>query len=139
VFGRLDSKDTASYTIRPQGRPHIEGYFGNGCAADLEKGGVPAFVDFAMDQLAGAFGNDFTKRVSLLDMHLWAADPFARGSYSYALPGRVDCRQTLAEPVDGRLFFAGEACSKFDFSTAHGAYLSGLAAADAVLKAGPRG
>jgi len=40
----------------------------------------------------------------------------------------------LAAPVDGRLFFAGEACSKLDFSTAHGAHLTGLAAADQVLK-----
>ncbi len=35
----------------------------------------------------------------------------------------------------GRLFFAGEACSKLDFSTAHGAWLTGRAAADAVLAA----
>jgi monoamine oxidase len=135
VFGRLDSKDTASYTICPQGRPQIEGYFGNGCAAALEKGGVAAFVDFAVDQLAGVFGSDFRKRLSLLDMHLWAADPLARGSYSFALPGHVECRQALAAPVDERLFFAGEACSKFDFSTAHGAYLTGLATAEQVLAA----
>ncbi|HWE79371.1 MAG TPA: NAD(P)/FAD-dependent oxidoreductase [Pseudolabrys sp.] len=139
VFGRLDTKDTASYTIRPQGRPHIEGYFGNGCAADLEKGGVEAFVDFASGQLACVFGSDFKKRLSLLDMHLWGADPFARGSYSFALPGRADCRPALAAPVDERLFFAGEACSKSDFSTAHGAYLSGLTAADQVLAARKRG
>ena len=139
VFGRLDTDDTASYTIRPQGRAQIEGYFGDGCAAALEKGGVGAFVDFAVGQLADVFGSDFRKRLSLLDMHLWAADPFARGSYSFALPGRVDCRQTLAAPVDDRLFFAGEACSKFDFSTAHGAYLTGLAAAEAVLKVRRRG
>lgn len=139
VFGRLDSKDTGSYTIRPQGRPQIEGYFGNGCATELEKGGVQAFVDFATNQLADVFGGDFKKRVSLLDMHLWAADPFARGSYSFALSGRVDCRQALAAPVDDRLFFAGEACSKFDFSTAHGAYLTGLDAADQVLATRKRG
>lgn len=138
VFGRLDTDDTASYTIRPQGRAQIEGYFGNGCAAALEKGGVGAFVDFAVGQLVGVFGSDFKNRLSLLDMHLWAADPFARGSYSFALPGRVDCRQTLAAPVDDRLFFAGEACSKFDFSTAHGAYLTGLDAAEQVLKARKR-
>jgi monoamine oxidase len=139
VFGRLDTQDTASYTIRPQGRAQIEGYFGNGCAAALEKGGVAAFVDFAVGQLADVFGNDFKDRLSLLDMHLWAADPFARGSYSFALPGRVDCRQALAAPVDERLFFAGEACSKFDFSTAHGAYLTGRDAAEQVLKARKRG
>ena len=139
VFGRLDTKDTASYTIRPQSRSQIEGYFGNGCAAELEKGGVAAFADFAVGQLGDVFGNDFKKRLSLLDMHLWASDPFARGSYSFALPGRVNCRQALAAPVDDRLFFAGEACSKYDFSTAHGAYLTGLHAADEVLKARRRG
>jgi len=41
----------------------------------------------------------------------------------------------LAAPVDERLFFAGEACSLHDFSTAHGALLTGLAAADAVIGA----
>jgi len=135
VFGLTDSKDTASYTIRPQGRPQIEGYFGDGLADELERGGIHAFVDFAVGQLAGMLGNDFKKRVSLLDMHLWRADPFARGSYSFALPGKVNCRQALAAPIDGRLFFAGEACSKSDFSTAHGAYLTGLAAAEQILAA----
>jgi len=135
VFARTDTKDTASYTVRPQGRPQIEGYFGNGFADELERGGVDAFVDFAVGQLVDVFGSHFRKRLSLIDMHLWRADPFARGSYSFARPGKVECRAILAAPVDDRLFFAGEACSQLDFSTAHGAYLTGLAAADQVLKA----
>jgi len=135
VWPRLDTRDTASYTVRPQGRAQIEGYFGDGLAAELERGGVAAFADFAIGQLADVFGHDFRKRVSLLDMHLWRADPFARGSYSYARPGKVKCRKVLADPVDNRLFFAGEACSELDFSTAHGAYLTGLRAADQVVAA----
>jgi monoamine oxidase len=35
--------------------------------------------------------------------------------------------------VDGRIFFAGEACSRNDFSTAHGGYLTGMAAAEQVI------
>jgi hypothetical protein len=35
----------------------------------------------------------------------------------------------LAAPVNNRLFFAGEACSQHDYSTAHGAFLTGVAAA----------
>ena len=66
-------------------------------------------------------------------MHRWGADPFARGSYSYALPGMADCRAALAAPVDDRLFFAGEACSYGDFSTAHGGFNTGVSAADAVI------
>jgi monoamine oxidase len=41
----------------------------------------------------------------------------------------------LAAPVDGRLFFAGEACSKHSFSTAHGAYLTGVEAAEQAIAA----
>lgn len=66
-------------------------------------------------------------------MHLWAADPFARGSYSFALPGKTACREKLAAAVDQRIFFAGEACSTHDFSTAHGAYFTGIAAAEQVI------
>jgi len=33
------------------------------------------------------------------------------------------------------LFFAGEACSAHDFSTAHGAWHTGVAAADGVIAA----
>ena len=41
----------------------------------------------------------------------------------------------LARPFDGRLFFAGEATHRHDFSTAHGAYQSGVRAADEVIAA----
>jgi monoamine oxidase len=63
----------------------------------------------------------------------WGRDPFARGSYSYALPGHANARAVLGAPVDGRLFFAGEACSRHDFTTAHGAYLTGIEAANEVI------
>jgi monoamine oxidase len=49
------------------------------------------------------------------------------------VPGHADDRAKLAMPIDDRLFFAGEACSLNFFSTAHGAYESGLAAATAAL------
>jgi len=47
-------------------------------------------------------------------------------------------RAALAAAVDERLFFAGEACSKHDFSTAHGAYLTGLEAAEKAIAARAR-
>jgi monoamine oxidase len=65
----------------------------------------------------------------------WQADPFARGSYSHALPGHADDRFVLAAPVGDQLFFAGEACSPEHFSTAHGAYMTGIEAARQVRKA----
>ena len=47
----------------------------------------------------------------------------------------ADCRARLAAPVDDRLFFAGEACSAGDFSTAHGGWITGIVAADQVIAA----
>jgi monoamine oxidase len=133
LFGRTDRSETGVYHVRPFGRPHIEAYFGGPFAAELEARGDSAFADFAIGELVGLLGSNFAHRVKPLKLHRWGVDPFSRGSYSYALPGKADCRAELAAPVDDRLFFAGEACSRSDYSTAHGAYLTGVAAAEQVI------
>jgi monoamine oxidase len=135
LFGHTDRSRTGVYHLRPFGRPQIEAYFGGRLAAELEAGGDGAFVDYAVSELVGLLGSDFASRVRPLKLHSWAIDPFSRGSYSYALPGKAECRAALAAPVDDRLFFAGEACSRSDYSTAHGAYLTGVAAAEQVIAA----
>jgi monoamine oxidase len=134
-FGHTDRTETAAYHIRPFGWPMIEGFFGGRLAAELEKGGVTAFFDFALGELTSIFGADFKRRVKPIRAHGWLSDPLAQGSYSYAAPGKADCRAALAAPVADRLFFAGEACSREDFSTAHGAYRTGLAAAEQAIAA----
>ena len=60
----------------------------------------------------------------------WARDPWSLGAYSYGNPGAQAARAALAAPVNERLFFAGEHCSETDFSTAHGAYRTGVTAAE---------
>jgi monoamine oxidase len=134
-FGRTDSAATGAYHLRPLGRPLIEAYLAGTLARELEAAGEAAFHDFARTELTRLFGNDFARKVKPVELHMWGKDPFASGSYSYALPGKADCRAKLAEAVDGRLFFAGEACSLHDFSTAHGAYRTGVSAAEQVLAA----
>lgn len=133
VFGHTDRAATAAYHFRPFGRPMIEAYFGGKCAAELEAHGEGAFFDFAVSELRDVFGSEFGRRLRPIRIHRWGLDPLALGSYSFALPGSADCRATLAEPVDRRLFFAGEACSAHDFSTAHGAWHTGMVAAEQVI------
>jgi monoamine oxidase len=135
VFGAVDGTATGSYHLRPLGRPVIEGYFGGALARELEQGGRDAFTAFAIEQLSRHFGADIRSRLSLVAVSSWTRDPFARGSYSYAKPGHTAARMALATPVDGRLFFAGEACTPHDFSTAHGAYRTGVAAAEQAIAA----
>jgi len=138
LFGHTDRAATAGYHIRPFGRPMIEAYFGGKLASDLEAQGEAAFFDFAVTELTGVFGSEFAARVKPIRVHRWGRDPFALGSYSCALPGFADCRSVLAAPVDDRLFFAGEACSRHDFSTAHGGFNTGFAAAEQIIAAHAR-
>jgi len=132
LFGALDQSSTGSYHLRPFGRPVVECYFAGRLAWELEREGDGAFARVAVDQLANHLGHDIRKRLHPIAATAWGRDPHALGSYSYARPGKTDARRVLAAPVDDRLFFAGEACSTQDYSTAHGAYRTGVAAADSV-------
>jgi monoamine oxidase len=137
LIGSTTRRETMSYQIRPLGRPVVRCFFGGGFAAQLERDGIAAMAAFAADELAGLFGADVRRRLTPLAASAWRRDPFARGSYSYARPGHAEDRAWLAAPIDGRLFFAGEATSPNFFSTAHGAYETGLRAAEAALTSLP--
>jgi len=122
-----------SFHLRPFGQACIEGYFGGRFAQQLEDAGGGALAEQAIDEIATLLGNDYRRKLKPLAESRWAQDPFARGSYSHALPGHAGDRAVLAAPVDGRLFFAGEATSPNFFSTAHGARDSGERAAGEVV------
>ncbi|MGO4665221.1 flavin monoamine oxidase family protein [Bosea sp. 2RAB26] len=131
VLGNPHTAKTGSYHLRPFGRPLIEGFICGAAARELEAS--EDMVAFAQDELAGLFGAGIRRRLKPVAQTRWAKSPFIRGSYSHALPGCVEARAILAKPGDERIFFAGEACSTDDFSTAHGAYQTGLDAAEGVL------
>ena len=60
----------------------------------------------------------------------WRSDPWSYGSYSYVPVGSSFRRHLdLARPVDGKVFFAGEATHRDYPATVHGAFLSGVRAA----------
>lgn len=72
--------------------------------------------------------------------HDWDADPHSRGAYSYARVGGSEAAKTLARPVEGTLFFAGEATdAEGRTGTVEGAIATGLRVAkqvEAALKKG---
>jgi monoamine oxidase len=88
-------------------------------------------VERALDELGGLFGkaevrDEFESALT----HDWSADPFSRGAYSYVAVGGGKARAVLAAPLDGTLFFAGEATSMDDQGgTVNGALESGERAA----------
>lgn len=127
--------EMGTYHIRPFGQPCIEGFFGGNFARALENAGEGAIAAHSIDEIASFLGNDIRRKLKPLYESRWGLDPFAKGSYSHALPGHAGDRAVLAAPVDGRLFFAGEATSPIFFTTAHGARDSGERAAQEVLAA----
>ena len=133
VLGDPRDARTGVYYIRPFGRPVIEGFFGGDGARMLAEGGPTAGLTYAMDQLATLFGSDVRRMLRPLAVSNWSRMEYVGGAYSYALPGCAAARNELARPFDQRLFFAGEATHRQDFSTAHGAYQSGVRAAEEVI------
>ena len=131
LIGNAHSAMTASYRLSPFGWPMVEAFFGGRCAEELEKGDAAAF---AVDELVALLGSDWRARLTPLRVTRWRREPWIGGSYSHARVGCAGQRRVLAEPVDDRIFFAGEACHASDFSTAHGAYETGVTAAEAVLR-----
>lgn len=64
----------------------------------------------------------------------WQVDPFSRGSYSYiGLEATAADYDLLARPIGESVFFAGEATERNYPATVHGAYLSGIRAANEIL------
>jgi monoamine oxidase len=122
-----------SFHLRPFGQPCIEGFFGGSFASELEDAGEGALGAEAINEIVTLLGADFRRKLKPLAESRWGHDPFARGAYSHALPGHAGKRAVLAAPVEGRLFFAGEATSPNFFSTAHGARDSGERAAGEVV------
>jgi monoamine oxidase len=92
----------------------------------------------AVDQMVALFGSEVRRHLRPLIASNWSRTSHIGGAYSHALPGHSAARQDLAQPFDGRVFFAGEATSATDFSTAHGAHDSGVRAADEVVAALPK-
>lgn len=130
IIGDPERRDTGSHNVRAGGRPLVESFFGGDYARELEAGGAAAFAAAAAREISASLGRAIA--LTPIAATEWGRDPFARGSYSHALPGRAADRARLATPIEDRIFFAGEATSAHFFSTAHGAFEDGTRAAAAV-------
>lgn len=103
-------------------------------ARDLAAAGAEAMRDYVLECLVEMFGADLRSAAAPESVFVnWDADPFVGGCYAVARPGRAGMRAALAQPVADRLFFAGEATSPEFMGDVHGAWISGIAAAEAAV------
>ena len=92
-----------------------------------------AVMAAAHEALRAMFGSRFPAPVAA-QVSQWSRDPLAGGAYSFNAIGCTDATRRALAGADwgGRLHFAGEAAIAGYFGTAHGAILSGRAAAAAI-------
>ncbi len=118
------------WTTAPRTSPLLTGWVGGPKA--LRMTGKP-LLEEALRTLDTMFGASRQPPVAAYT-HDWQEDPYSRGAYSYAPAGAADAYRTLAEPVEGTLFFAGEHTDITGHpGTVHGALGSGLRAARQAL------
>ncbi len=125
-----DKADAMHFHVRPCGDPVVGAYVGGRVCDALEKDGPEAMKALALERLKAIFGADIEKEITGSVATGWRGDPAIGGGYSLARPGQAHRRADLATPLADRLFFAGEATHIDFYSTAHGAYFSGVAAAE---------
>lgn len=87
----------------------------------------------SLSQFLGVSADGLATRLERATVADWQADPFSRGAYSYTGVGGIDARTEFARPVEGTLFFAGEATHAGQSGTVAGAIASGYRAAREIL------
>jgi monoamine oxidase len=87
-----------------------------------------------MTTLRKIYGNGIPNPTKLI-VSRWQKDPFSFGAYSFQpVNSTPEDFTELAQPVNGKLFFAGEHTNVQYRGTVYGAFLSGERVADEVSK-----
>lgn len=123
------------YLLRPFGSDLIVAFTGGRHALDLLDLPEADALEAVFEGLVQTFGADIREQVVRTHRTGWGRDPFALGAYSAALPGKLESRVALGRPVDGKLFFAGEAVVPEWATQATAAWLSGREAAGEIGEA----
>ena len=125
------------WTPHPHKSPMLTGWMA-GPKAEEFRGKTKEFVfEKALRTLAEVLkisGSELSGLVMEKHFYDWQEDPYSQGAYSYALVGGAEAPNELGRPMQGTLFFAGEATNgDGDHGTVHGAIATGRRAASEVM------
>lgn len=118
---------------QPFGYDYVEIVMGGRVAEWMEKSDQRATVEFVLTKLRDVLGSKAVPYPTHHIVSAWNGDEWVKGAYSSAQPGAADQRSILAQPIDSRIYFAGEATSSTAYASIHGACISGRDAARAAV------
>ncbi len=125
------------WTAMPENLPIITGWAPDDCSEKLQGQNRPSVVERALETLAKLLSLPKSQLSDLMEaayFHDWQSDLFCLGAYSYGAVGSTGAQKELGAPLDGTLFFAGEATDITGHNgTVHGAIASGHRAAQEIL------
>jgi monoamine oxidase len=128
-----DGYDDLYFLCHPFNYDLMVGFVGGDLGWEISRAGRDAAIDYAKQGLADMFGSSAPAQVVKGSLTPWASNPWTRGAYAAARPGRYSARAVLGRPIADKIFFAGEALAGGLIQTCGGAFRSGEAAARAVL------
>jgi monoamine oxidase len=101
--------------------------------SELAQDGEAAMTSFAVDWLVKLFGSDLKRAMQKTHATRWMKEPWVLGAFSAAAPGGQWARRALSDPLNDRIWFAGEAVHETMWGTVGGAWEAGERAAEGAL------
>jgi monoamine oxidase len=129
-----NSDRSASIVTKFMGKNQATVIVGGDTALEFEAGGQDAIRAFARETIANVFGAEAASAISRMACNPWGTDPWAGGSWTMADVGFASERLLTGEPIDDRIFFAGEPYAEQIYGTTQAAYATGRKAAERILE-----
>lgn len=142
LFGALldalseDDKIFYDAAFRKDASRNVMGLFtiNSNAAAYTNLGSDQEIIDKILSELDEIFDGKASQNYIQHIVQNWSAAPYIQGSYSNDFSNdQEDTVNTIKDPVDNKIFFAGEALSIDNQATVHGACESGYAAVGMIL------
>jgi monoamine oxidase len=118
--------------------PYLTAWTAGPGASKLAREGEGDVIEQALNsaaQMLGVIQQTVLDELTAAHRHDWVNDPWSRGAYCYLNVSGQGAPVQLAQPLQDRLYFAGDATNSEQIGTVEAALASGRDAASAILRA----
>lgn len=133
-----DAEIPTWWTQYPDDSTILTGWLAGTNAKKLATADKKKILEAALKSIAYIFRleeEQVKKKLTAAEVFDWSADAYTRGAYGYATPDAPELKKILSQPVDDKLYFAGEGLYEGkETGTVEAALANGLEMAKKILK-----